>query len=82
MAPNRCEPLRTVPNRRWLTEALDVCVVHADAWHGAILSRDRVQHHMESSLRLGVDAVGGTGTPARRLQERRAEILAEWGGRV
>ncbi len=47
----------------------DVYVVQADAWHGAILSRDRVMHHMESSMRTGVTAVGGTATPAgQRLQ--------------
>ncbi|MGO4599330.1 GbsR/MarR family transcriptional regulator [Terrabacter sp. 2RAF25] len=47
----------------------DVYVVQADAWHGAMLSRDRVLAQIETSLRAGVPAVGGLATPAgRRLQ--------------
>ena len=47
----------------------DVYVVQADAWHGAMLSRDRVLAQIEASLRAGVPAVGGLGTAAgRRLQ--------------
>ncbi|WP_330476627.1 GbsR/MarR family transcriptional regulator [Terrabacter sp. C0L_2] len=47
----------------------DVYVVQADAWHGAMLSRDRVLAQIETSLRAGVPAVGGLGTAAgRRLQ--------------
>ena len=47
----------------------DVYVVQADTWHRAILSRDVVLRHMESSMRAGVGAVGGMATTAgRRLQ--------------
>ena len=47
----------------------DVYVVQADAWHGAMLSRDRVLAQIQSNLRAGVPAVGGITTPAgRRLQ--------------
>lgn len=47
----------------------DVYVVQADAWHGAMLSRDRVMTSLLSSTRSGVAAVGGVHTPAgRRLQ--------------
>jgi predicted transcriptional regulator len=47
----------------------DVYVVQADTWHQAILSRDVVMQHMETSMRSGVSAVGGVATPAgRRLQ--------------
>ena len=67
----------------------DVYVVQADAWHGAMLSRDRVLAQIESSLRTGVPAVGGLATPAgRRLQlsvafleflgERLGAIEGEW----
>ena len=38
----------------------DVYVVQSDAWHGAMLSRDRVLAKIETSLRSGVPAVGGT----------------------
>ena len=58
----------------------DVYVVQADAWHGAMLSRDRVLAQIESNLRAGVPAVGGLGTPAgRRIQLSVAflEFLAE-----
>ncbi|WP_345506712.1 GbsR/MarR family transcriptional regulator [Terrabacter aeriphilus] len=58
----------------------DVYVVQADAWHGAMLSRDRVLAQLEAGMRSGVDAVGGTATPAgRRLQLSVAflEFLAE-----
>src|SRR5262249_29491061 len=40
----------------------DVYVVQADAWHGAMLSRDRVLSQIESNLRAGVPAVGGMST--------------------
>jgi DNA-binding transcriptional ArsR family regulator len=67
----------------------DVYVVQADAWHGAMLSRDRVLSQIESNLRAGVPAVGGITTPAgRRLQlsvafleflaERLSGMEAEW----
>ena len=47
----------------------DVYVVQADAWHGAMLSRNSVLTQIETSLRAGVPAVGGLATPAgRRLQ--------------
>jgi DNA-binding transcriptional regulator GbsR (MarR family) len=47
----------------------DVYVVQADAWHGAMLSRDRMLSQIETSLRAGVPAVGGLETEAgRRLQ--------------
>ncbi len=67
----------------------DVYVVQADAWHGAMLSRDRVLAQIETSLRAGVPAVGGLATPAgRRLQlsvafleflgERLGALEGEW----
>jgi DNA-binding transcriptional ArsR family regulator len=67
----------------------DVYVVQSDAWHGAMLSRDRVLAQIESSLRSGVPAVGGTSAAAgRRLQlsveflaflaERMGDIEQEW----
>ena len=58
----------------------DVYVVQADAWHGAMLSRDRVLGQIESNLRAGVPAVGGLSTRAgRRIQLSVAflEFLAE-----
>jgi DNA-binding transcriptional ArsR family regulator len=70
----------------------DVYVVQSDAWHGAMLSRDRVLAQIETSLRSGVPAVGGTSAAAgRRLQlsveflaflsERMGEIEQEWQAR-
>ncbi|WP_256793858.1 GbsR/MarR family transcriptional regulator [Terrabacter sp. Ter38] len=70
----------------------DVYVVQADAWHGAMLSRDRMLAQIESGLRAGVPAVGGLGTEAgRRLQlsvafleflgDRLAELEGEWAAR-
>jgi len=67
----------------------DVYVVQADAWHGAMLSRDRILGQIESHLRAGVPAVGGTGTTAGRrlllsvaflefLSERLAAMEQEW----
>ena len=67
----------------------DVYVVQSDAWHGAMLSRDRVLAKIETNLRSGVPAVGGTSGPAgRRLQlsveflaflsERMGDIEREW----
>jgi DNA-binding transcriptional ArsR family regulator len=67
----------------------DVYVVQSDAWHGAILSRDRVLAQVESGLRSGVAAVGGPSSPAgRRLQlsieflvfitERLGALEGEW----
>ena len=67
----------------------DVYVVQADAWHGAMLSRDRVLAQIETSLRAGIPAVGGTDTEAgRRLQlsvafleflgERLGALEGEW----
>ena len=67
----------------------DVYVVQADAWHGAMLSRDRMLAQIETSLRAGVPAVGGLDTEAgRRLQlsvafleflgDRLAELEGEW----
>ena len=67
----------------------DVYVVQADAWHGAMLSRDRVLAQIETSLRAGVPAVGGLDTEAgRRLQlsvafleflaDRLGELEGEW----
>ena len=70
----------------------DVYVVQADAWHGAMLSRDRVVGQIEASLRAGVPAVGGIETAAgRRLQlsvafleflsERLGALEGEWSDR-
>ena len=67
----------------------DVYVVQADAWHGAMLSRDRMLSQIETSLRAGVPAVGGLDTEAgRRLQlsvafleflgDRLGELEGEW----
>jgi hypothetical protein len=67
----------------------DVYVVQADAWHGAMMSRDRVLGQIEANLRAGVPAVGGISTPAgRRLQlsvgfleflaERLGEMEGQW----
>lgn len=44
----------------------DVYVVHLDAWHEAMLSRDRLLGQLEASVRAGVDAVGGTDNDAGR----------------
>jgi predicted transcriptional regulator len=70
----------------------DVYVVRAEAWHDAIMSRDRVMNEITRSMSQGVDAVGGPGTPAgRRLQlsvdfiefitRRLGEIQEEWNER-
>ncbi|MEW1954988.1 MarR family transcriptional regulator [Terrabacter sp. NPDC080008] len=67
----------------------DVYVVQADAWHGAMLSRDRLLTQIEASLRAGVPAVGGVETAAgQRLQlsvafleflsERMGALEQEW----
>jgi len=46
----------------------DVYVVQTDAWHTAMLSRDRLLSQMESSVRDGVDAVGPDTRAGRRLR--------------
>jgi DNA-binding MarR family transcriptional regulator len=47
----------------------DIYVVQTDAWHNAMMSRDRVLTQLEVGVRSGVEAVGGIATPAgRRLQ--------------
>jgi predicted transcriptional regulator len=47
----------------------DIYVVQTDAWHNAMMSRDRVLTQLEAGVRSGVEAVGGIATPAgRRLQ--------------
>lgn len=67
----------------------DVYVVQADAWHDAMLSRDRILAQLEAGMRSGVAAVGGISNPAgRRLQlsvafleflaERLAALEGEW----
>lgn len=67
----------------------DVYVVQADAWHGAMLSRDRILDQLESSMRSGIDAVGGADTDAGRrlalsvaflqfLSEQLDELQAHW----
>ena len=53
----------------------DVYVVQADAWHGAMLSRDRILAQIETSLRAGVPAVGGLTTPAGRRLQLSVEFL-------
>lgn len=47
----------------------DVYVVQVDAWHGAMLDRERLMNAIETTMKAGVDAVGGPTTLAgRRLQ--------------
>lgn len=47
----------------------DVYVVQDEAWHDAVMNRDRVMDAILRSMSQGVEAVGGAGTPAgRRLQ--------------
>ena len=53
----------------------DVYVVHLDAWHDAMLSRDRLLSQMESSVRSGLDAVGGVGSAAGRRLAVSVEFL-------
>ncbi len=53
----------------------DVYVVHLDAWHEAMLSRDRLLGQMESSVRAGLDAVGGVGSAAGRRLALSVEFL-------
>ena len=70
----------------------DVYVVRAEAWHDAIMSRDRVMHEILRSMARGVEAVGGPETPAgRRLQlsldfidfitRRLGDLQEEWAER-
>lgn len=54
----------------------DVYVVHTDAWHDAMLSRDRVLGQLESGMRSGVSAVGGVSTPAGRRLQLSLEFIA------
>ncbi|EWT02768.1 transcriptional regulator TrmB [Intrasporangium oryzae NRRL B-24470] len=67
----------------------DIYVVQTDAWHNAMLSRDRVLAQLEAGVRTGVEAVGGVATPAgRRLQltldfleflaEKMSTLAEEW----
>ncbi|WP_245963550.1 GbsR/MarR family transcriptional regulator [Terracoccus luteus] len=44
----------------------DVYVVQTDAWHDALLSRDRLLGRLEAGMRAGVAAAGGEATPAGR----------------
>jgi DNA-binding transcriptional regulator GbsR (MarR family) len=53
----------------------DVYVVQVDAWHGALMSRDRVMRAMLSGTRAGVDAVGGEATAAGRRLQLSVEML-------
>ena len=46
----------------------DVYVVQTDAWHTAMLSRDRLLTQMEASVRSGLEAVGPDTRAGRRLQ--------------
>jgi DNA-binding transcriptional regulator GbsR (MarR family) len=70
----------------------DVYVVQVDAWHGALMSRDRVMQAMLNGTRAGVAAVGGEATYAgRRLQlsvemlqflmDKLADLTDEWHAR-
>lgn len=54
----------------------DVYVVHLDAWHDAMMRRDRVLGQLEVALRTGVDAVGGQHSPAGRRLQLTIEFLA------
>ena len=49
--------------------------MQSDAWHTAMLSRDRILGQLEASLRSGVDAVGGVDTPAGRRLRLSVEFL-------
>lgn len=53
----------------------DVYVVQSDAWHTAMLSRDRILGQMQTGVRSGVEAVGGVGTPAGRRLQLSVEFL-------
>jgi predicted transcriptional regulator len=53
----------------------DVYVVQTDAWHTAMLSRDRLLGQMEAGIRAGVKAVGGPHTPAGRRLQLSVEFL-------
>lgn len=53
----------------------DVYVVEVDAWHAALLSRDRILGRLEAGMRSGVVAVGGTGTVAGRRLQLSVEFL-------
>lgn len=46
----------------------DVYVVKTDAWHTAMLSRDRLLTQMEATVRSGLEAVGPDSQAGRRLQ--------------
>ncbi|WP_240474395.1 GbsR/MarR family transcriptional regulator [Intrasporangium chromatireducens] len=70
----------------------DVYVVRAEAWHDAIMSRDRVMNEIMRSMARGVEAVGGPETSAgRRLQlsvdfidfitRRLGDLQEEWSER-
>ncbi len=70
----------------------DVYVVHADAWHDAIMNRDRIMDAIQRSMAQGVAAVGGPDTEAgRRLQlslefiefitDRLGDLQVEWAER-
>src|SRR3954453_12617151 len=60
----------------------DVYVVQADAWHGAMLSRDRLLAQIESGLRAGVPAVGGLDTEAGRGLQLSVAFLEFLGDRL
>ncbi|MDN5790552.1 MAG: transcriptional regulator TrmB [Micrococcales bacterium] len=53
----------------------DVYVVEVDAWHAALLSRDRILARLEAGMRSGVAAVGGTSTVAGRRLQLSVEFL-------
>ncbi len=70
----------------------DVYVVQADAWHEAMMSRERIMRPLLASMSAGVEAVGGPATPAgQRLQlsadfmefftDRLGALQAEWAQR-
>lgn len=54
----------------------DVYVVQDDAWHGAMLSRDRLLGQMEAGMRAGLAAVGGPSSPAGRRLQLSLEFIA------
>lgn len=53
----------------------DVYVVQSDAWHRAMMRRDRVMAQLEVGVRAGFEAVGGLDSPAGRRLHLTLEFL-------
>ncbi|MDN5796264.1 MAG: transcriptional regulator TrmB [Intrasporangium sp.] len=91
-AVNYLTHVRMIGKERERGSRRDVYVVHADAWHEAVLNRDRVMSAIQRSMSQGVAAVGGAETPAgRRMQlsvdfvefltDRLQDLQGEWAER-